>query len=152
LRRPLGSPADVLSVSPFVAAQPIAVDDIIRQIARAGDGGIAVFIGVVRDHNAGREVSEILYEAYEPMAELEMSKIARSLADQHPETRLAMVHRLGRLVVGEASVAVVAASPHRSEAFAVCRAAIEAIKSRVPIWKKEFGPDGASWVDPNAPR
>jgi molybdopterin synthase catalytic subunit len=136
-------------MSLFLTGEPLEVDDLIRKVILPGDGAVAVFIGVVRNENGGRAVSEILYEAYGPMAEAEMSKIALALAEEYPETRLAMLHRLGRLSVGEASVAVVAASPHRAEAFAVCRAAIEAIKKSVPIWKKEFGPDGASWVDPN---
>ena len=83
------------------------------------------------------------------MAEAEMARIADDLAKQFPEVRLRMRHRTGRLEVGEASVAIVAASPHRTDAFAACRAAIDRIKTTVPIWKKEFHPDGSSeWVDP----
>jgi molybdopterin synthase catalytic subunit len=83
------------------------------------------------------------------MAELEMARLAESLAREFPATKVGMRHRVGRLSVGEASVAVAAVSPHRSEAFAACRAAIDRLKTTVPIWKKEFHPDGSSdWVDP----
>ena len=95
-------------------------------------------MGVVRDENAGRETTAIEYQAYGTMAELEMEKLADSLARDFPETKVRMRHRIGRLSVGEASVAIAAVSPHRSEAFAACRAAIDRLKTTVPIWKKEF--------------
>jgi molybdopterin synthase catalytic subunit len=117
--------------------------------ARPSDGGVCLFVGVVRNENEGRPTSAIHYEAYGPMAEAEMARIAREIAREWPQARLRMQHRIGRLDVGEASVAVLAAAPHRVEAFAACRAAIDRIKTTVPIWKKEFHPDGSSeWVDP----
>jgi molybdopterin synthase catalytic subunit len=88
------------------------------------------------------------YEAYEPMAEKEMSVIADDLAARFPGTRLVMRHRIGRLLIGEIAVVVAASAPHREEAFAACRAGIEEIKARVPVWKREWGPDGSVWVDP----
>ena len=115
---------------------------------RDGDGGLALFVGVVRDHNDGRRVNRLEYEAYGPMAECEMARIAEELAQAHPEAQVIFRHRVGALEVGEVAVAVAAAAPHRSEAFAACRAGIEAIKARVPIWKREFGPSGSTWVEP----
>jgi molybdopterin synthase catalytic subunit len=117
--------------------------------ARASDGALCLFVGVVRDENAGRQTVAIEYEAYGAMAESEMARVADGLAREFPAVRLRMVHRVGRLAVGDASVAIAAVSPHRAEAFAACRAAIDRIKTTVPIWKKEFHPDGSSdWVDP----
>ncbi|MGH9367412.1 MAG: molybdenum cofactor biosynthesis protein MoaE, partial [Thermoanaerobaculia bacterium] len=96
---------------------------------------------------------EIQYEAYVPMAEAEIGRILRSIGERFPEARVEIRHRLGRLFVGEASVAVLATAPHRSEAFQACREAIDRLKSAVPIWKKEFHPDGSSdWVDPTRGR
>ncbi len=116
---------------------------------RPSDGGVCVFLGVVRDNHAGRETRSIEYQAYGSMAESEMGKIARAVEREWPDARVAIRHRVGLLAVGEASVAVVASAPHRAEAFAACRAAIDRIKETVPIWKKEFHPDGSSeWVDP----
>jgi molybdopterin synthase catalytic subunit len=102
----------------------------------------------VRDENEGRPTTAIEYQAYGPMAESELSRIAAGLAGEFPAVKVRMRHRVGRLAVGEASVAIVAVSPHREEAFAACRAAIDRLKTTVPIWKKEFHPDGSSdWVD-----
>jgi molybdopterin synthase catalytic subunit len=116
---------------------------------RASDGALCLFVGVVRDQNEGRPTTAVQYEAYGPMAEAEMGRIAAGLARDFPEVKVGMTHRVGLLPVGEASVAIVAVSPHRAEAFAACRAGIDRVKSTVPIWKKEFHPDGTSdWVDP----
>jgi len=117
--------------------------------ARPSDGGVCVFLGVVRNENEGRATVSIEYQAYGPMAEAEMARISRQIEREWPRTRVTMIHRAGSLGIGEVSVAIVARSPHRAEAFEACRAAIDRIKTRVPIWKKEFHPDGSSeWVDP----
>ncbi|HKF44293.1 MAG TPA: molybdenum cofactor biosynthesis protein MoaE [Thermoanaerobaculia bacterium] len=117
--------------------------------ARPSDGGVCVFLGVVRNENEGRATVSIEYQAYGPMAEAEMARIARQIEREWPRTRVTMIHRAGSLGIGEVSVAIVATSPHRAEAFEACRAAIDRIKTRVPIWKKEFHPDGSSeWIDP----
>jgi len=117
--------------------------------ARASDGGVCVFLGVVRDHNVGRATAAVEYEAYLPMAELEIERLLGDLARVHPEARVEIRHRMGRLEIGETSVAIVASAPHRAEAFAACREAIDRLKTTVPIWKKEFYRDGTSeWVDP----
>ena len=131
-----------LSEAPFEPAELLAA------VRRDGDGGLALFVGVVRDHNEGRRVTRLEYSAYIPMAEKELDRIAAEIAAAHSGARIAFRHRLGSLSIGDVAVAVAAAAPHRAEAFAACRAGIEAIKARVPIWKKEFGPDGSSWVEP----
>ncbi len=109
------------------------------------DGAVCLFVGVVRNENAGRRVLRLEYEAYEEMALPLMKEIAAETRRRFPVSELRLVHRLGRLEVGEASVVVVVSSPHRSEAFAACRFAIDTLKSKVPIWKKEFYEDGSVW-------
>lgn len=132
----------------FLTTDPIDVAALVVG-ARPGDGAVCLFVGVVRNESGGRETVAIDYEAYGPMAESEMERIARAVSEEWPGARVRVVHRVGRLAVGEASVAVVATAPHREEAFAACRAAIDRIKKTVPIWKKETHPDGSSeWVDP----
>ena len=115
--------------------------------ATPADGAICTFVGVVRDHNAGRAVRYLEYEAFEDMALPLMEEIAVEARRRWAITSIAIVHRLGRLEIGEASVAVAVVSPHRAEAFAACRYAIDTLKSTVPIWKKEFYADGAVWLD-----
>lgn len=127
---------------------PIDAVQLLESVRRSGDGGLALFVGVVRDHDGGRRVTRLDYSAYIPMAEKELERIAGEIARAHPGVAVDFRHRIGSLTVGEVAVAVAAASPHRAAAFAACRAGIEAIKARVPIWKKEFGPDGSSWVEP----
>jgi molybdopterin synthase catalytic subunit len=111
------------------------------------DGAVCLFLGVVRDRNRDRPVVGLEYEAYEEMALALMGEIAEQAKRTFPVTSVHLVHRLGRLAVGDASVAVAVASPHRSEAFAACRFAIDTLKARVPIWKKEFYADGSEWLD-----
>jgi molybdopterin synthase catalytic subunit len=132
----------------YLTFNPIDVAALVNE-ARPSDGGICVFLGVVRNENEGRPTISIQYEAYGPMAEAEMARIVLRIEEEWPDARLRLQHRAGRLEVGEVSVAVVATAPHRREAFEACRAAIDRIKTSVPIWKKEFHPDGSSeWVDP----
>jgi molybdopterin synthase catalytic subunit len=132
----------------FLTPEAIDLNDFLRDVLPA-EGALCLFLGVVRDSNAGRETVEILYEAYGAMAEDEISRIATEISREWPESRLRIRHRTGAVPVGEASVAIAATAPHRADAFAACRAAIDRIKTRVPIWKKELHPDGSSeWVDP----
>lgn len=133
-----------------VTRDPLDPSALLAEARRDGDGGLTVFVGVVRDNADGRAVTEMEYEAYEPMAEKEMERIEEDLAARHPGVRVVMRHRIGRLRVGEVAVVVAASAPHREEAFAACRAGIEEIKARVPVWKREWGPDGSVWVDPGA--
>jgi molybdopterin synthase catalytic subunit len=115
--------------------------------AAPADGAVCLFLGVVRDHNHGRAVWELEYEAYEEMALLELAAVEAEARKRWPVTDVRIVHRLGRLAVGEVSVAVAVTSPHRAEAFEACRFAIDSLKLRAPIWKKEFSPDGAVWLE-----
>ena len=120
------------------------IDLVALQAVEPGDGALCLFVGVVRDHNGGRRVLRLEYEAYEEMALALMEKIAAECRERWRVTDVRIVHRLGRLAIGEASVAVAVASPHRREAFEACRHAIDTLKATVPIWKKEFYADGAA--------
>ena len=111
------------------------------------DGALALFVGVVRNENAGRSVLHLEYEAYEEMAIAEMERIEAEARRLWPVSDVRIVHRLGCMQIGEASVAVAVASPHRREAFEACRFAIDTLKRTVPIWKKEFYADGAVWLE-----
>ena len=136
----------------YITFSPIDVAALLSEV-RPSDGGVCLFLGVVRNENEGKPTVSIQYEAYGPMAEAEMARIARRIEEEWPGARLRAQHRAGKLEVGEVSVAVVAAAPHREEAFAACRAAVDRIKRSVPIWKREFHPDGSSeWVDPTENR
>ncbi len=117
-----------------------------------GDGALCLFVGVVRNENRGREVLYLEYEAYEEMALPLMTEIGAEARRRWPLTELRMVHRLGRLGIGEASVAVAVASPHRGEAFAAGRFLIDTLKATVPIWKKEYYADGSAWLEEAPPR
>ncbi len=141
---------------------PWAMDDLVKLVrtpidlaallaADGRDGAVCLFVGVVRNENGGRPVLRLEYEAYEEMALPLMQEIAAEARRLFPVTAVRLVHRLGRLEIGEASVAAAAAAPHRAEAFAACRFAIDALKTRVPIWKKEFYADGSAWLEPAGP-
>lgn len=125
----------------------LSLDEVIASVQRPSAGGIAVFLGMVRDHNQGQAVSVLEYEAYATMAEKELSAIADEIERELPGVTLAVLHRTGRLEVGDIAVICAASAAHRDEAFRACRELIERIKVRVPIWKREHGPDGVHWVD-----
>ena len=129
----------------YLTEQPIDPKTVIARVLRRSDGAYVLFEGVVRDHHDGKAVESIFYDAYRPMAEKEIDKIVREVEAQFAGVAVAVVHRLGHLVVGDSSIAIVAASPHRGEAFAAARMMIDRIKETVPIWKKERGPDGEEW-------
>ncbi len=121
--------------------------DEITAAARAPDkGGVVTFLGTVRDHTDGRRVLYLEYEAYEEMAEKMLSRIAGEVAERWNDTAVSIAHRLGRMEVGEISLVVAAASPHRAEAFAACQYVVNRIKENVPIWKKEAFEGGEVWV------
>ena len=128
------------------------IDVAALQDVGSSDGALCVFLGVVRDENDGRRVLRLEYEAYEDMALPLMEEIAAEARARFGVSEIRIVHRLGRLEIGEVSVAVSAVSPHRAEAFAACRYAIDTLKARVPIWKKEFYADGAVWREEPAAR
>ena len=115
-------------------------------VANPGAGAIATFIGTVRDHGRGKSVTHLEYEAYAPAAELTLGQIGDEIRQRWGVEDVAIAHRVGSLVVGEASVVISVASAHRDAAFEACRYAIERIKEIVPIWKKEYYADGAAWL------
>jgi molybdopterin synthase catalytic subunit len=133
-------------MSDYLTDERIDAEALAASIMRRSDGAVAVFAGVVRNHHAGLDVESIIYEAYRPMAEKEIGRIVDSVAEQYPDVAIAVKHRLGLLVVGEASIVIACSSPHRAEAFAACRDMIDRIKETVPIWKKERTTQGETWV------
>ncbi len=130
-----------------LTADPIDPRQVEAAVAHAGAGAICVFHGVTRNQHLGRAVTHLEYEAFPEMALPALHAIAAEVAERWPGARAAMVHRLGRVDVGEASVVIAVATPHRAEAFEACRHAIDSLKTRVPIWKKEHWADGAAWVE-----
>lgn len=116
-------------------------------VADGSAGAVCVFHGVTRNQHLGRAVTHLEYEAYPEMALPALRAIAAEIAERWPGARVAMVHRLGRVRVGEASVVIAVSTPHRAEAFAACRHAIDSLKTQVPIWKKEYWSDGSAWVE-----
>ena len=116
-------------------------------VSAAGCGAVATFVGVVRDQNAGRRVLYLDYECYEPLAVKAFARIAEEAAESWPAARLTIAHRVGRLQIGEASIVIAAASPHRADAFAACRYAIERVKHIAPIWKHEHFEGGDVWIE-----
>ena len=130
----------------YLTDDPIDPLALVRRVVRPSDGAYVLFDGVVRDHAEGKRVESIFYDAYRPMAEKEMAKIVDAVSRELDGVAIAVVHRLGLLRVGDSSIVIVCASPHRAEAFGACRAMIDRIKETVPIWKKERGPDGEEWV------
>ncbi len=130
----------------FLTREPIQLTDLIGSVAGPDRGGVASFLGVVRNHQDGRQVERLEYSAYEPMADAEAGRIVAEAETRWP-VRIALLHRLGELAIGDTAVAVAAAGGHRAESFEACRYVIEELKRRVPIWKQEFYRDGAvAWV------
>jgi molybdopterin synthase catalytic subunit len=127
-------------------SEALSLDEAVAHVKHAGAGAVCVFLGMVRDRDDGRAVSKLEYEAYPAMALAEMKRIAEELTAETPGVRLAVLHRTGSLGVGDAAVVCAASAPHRGEAYAACRGLIDRVKARVPIWKREHGPDGAWWV------
>ena len=132
-----------------IGREALQLERLVAAVARdrGADGAIASFLGVVRNHNAGRGVRYLEYEAYEPLAIKVFERIEGETRDRWPGVRLALHHRIGRLDIGDASVAIAAASPHRADAFAACRYAIERVKQIAPIWKHEFFEGGDVWIE-----
>ena len=124
----------------------IDIESVVARVSHAGAGGIDVFVGCVRDTNDGRAVVLLEYEAYRPMAIAEMQRIGEDIERTMDGVRVAASHRVGSLRVGDLAIVCAASAPHRAEAFAACRKLIDEIKHRVPIWKREHGPEGAYWV------
>jgi molybdopterin synthase catalytic subunit len=132
-----------------VTADPLDLLALTAEIGAGaeGDGAVTSFAGLVRDHNQGRRVRFLEYEAYVPLAVRALERIVAEARDAWPSTRLGVHHRIGRLEIGEASIIIVSASAHRADAFAACRYAIERVKQIVPIWKHEHFDGGEVWLE-----
>jgi molybdopterin synthase catalytic subunit len=126
---------------------PIDARSLVARLQRGADGAVVTFEGVTRDNSKGRRTLRLEYEAYRPMALEKMQAIVRDAKGHFGVNRVGIVHRLGRLEIGEASVVIVVTSAHRAAAFEACRFAIDRLKKTVPIWKKEFFEDGEVWVE-----
>ena len=136
-----------------IVTEPLSVETLLGRVQSAasdlheGCGALCSFVGVVRATHQGRKVRHLEYEAFAPLAVKTFQQIASETAQEWPGSVLGIVHRTGRLQVGEASVAIVAAAAHRAESFAACRYAIERVKQIAPVWKHEFFEDGQAWVE-----
>jgi len=130
-----------------IVESPIDAAEVLRLVSGPEVGGIASFVGTVRDTNAGKRVSAVEYHAYPAMAERVMRQIGEEMTRGFGALRIAMVHRVGRLSVGEASVVIAAGAAHRHESLASVAYAIERLKQAVPIWKKECYEDGSEWLE-----
>ncbi len=125
---------------------PLVPQDCVDFVSNDDAGGIAVFIGTVRNQTKGKKVLRLDFEAYAPMAISEMQKIAEQAADKWPVEKMAIHHRVGTLQIQEVAVVIAVATPHRKAAFEACQYAIDTLKETVPIWKKEIFEDGEIWV------
>lgn len=134
-----------------VTAAPLDADAARRDVEAPAHGAVLVFWGNVRDHHEGRAVEAVDYTAYEPMARRELESVAREAASAHGVGAVTVLHRIGRLAVGETSLVVAVGSAHRAEAFACGLAVIDTLKERVPVWKREVGPGGPRWQDGRLP-
>jgi molybdopterin synthase catalytic subunit len=137
----------------WITTDPIGAETVLPRVASDQHGAVLVFLGIVRDHNEGRAVSGVHYEAYHDMAERTLRDIvAEALARVQP-ARIAVVHRIGELAVGQVSLAIAVSTPHRAEAFDACRYAIEELKQRLAVWKQERYTSGdVSWLAGERPR
>jgi molybdopterin synthase catalytic subunit len=130
-----------------ITPAPIDAQEVIGAVQTAADGAVCVFYGVVREDSRNKKVRYLEYDAYPEMAERKLREILVEAAAKWPEQRAAVVHRIGTLGIGEASVVIAVASPHRAESFEACRYIIDRVKQDVPIWKKEVFTDGEAWVE-----
>jgi molybdopterin synthase catalytic subunit len=134
----------------WLSEQALDVGEVIARVSGDDCGGVVTFLGAVRDHSRGQSIRHLEYEAYPPMAVAEMERIASEAAERWPGARVAVAHRTGHLDIGDLAVVVAAAAPHRAEAFEAARYAIDTLKERVPIWKKEVTTTGEYWVEDHA--
>ena len=127
--------------------EPLSIDAVFELVADPGAGGVVLFIGTVREQTDGKSVTALEYESFKPMAEKQIEEIEKQINAKWDVRKICVVHRLGRLLVGDKSIIIGVSAPHRREAFEASRYMIEQIKKDVPIWKKEFFEDGEVWVD-----
>ena len=126
---------------------PLAIDPLVEAVTAGETGAVVTFLGLVRNHNLGRRVLYLEYDAYEPLAMKTFERIVSEAQTRWPGVKLALHHRIGRLEIGETSVAIASASAHRGDAYAACRYAIERIKQIAPIWKHEYFEGGDVWIE-----
>ena len=129
-----------------ITTDPLDPQALIRALDTTGIGAVSVFLGLVRDNNKGRRVLHLEYEAYEPLAVRGLDLIVTEAREKWPAVRLAIHHRIGRMEIGEASVAIAVSAPHRQDALAACKDAIDRLKETVPLWKKEVYEGGEEWI------
>jgi MoaE-MoaD fusion protein len=129
-----------------LSAEPLSLDDVVDEVRSDQAGAIATFVGTTRVHSRDRTVRHLDYEAYEEMAEQVMTQIAAELIGRYELCAIAIHHRTGRVEIGEASVMIAVSAPHRQDALAACRDAIDTLKERVPLWKKEVYEGGEEWI------
>ncbi len=129
-----------------VTAEPLSLDAVVREVQSDEAGAVATFLGTVRSRSRDRAVLYLEYEAYEGMAEQSMADLARELSERHELLAVAIHHRVGRVEIGEPSVAIAVSSPHRAAALAACKEAIDTLKGTVPLWKKEVYEGGEEWI------
>ena len=130
-----------------IVVQPLSADAVAQAVADPAAGGIVIFSGVVRNEKDGRPVKYLEYEAYAPMAEAKMREVGEQVRRRWPSVKaVTMLHRVGRLEIGESSVLIAVSAAHRREAFEACHYAIDTLKQTVPVWKKEHFEDGEIWV------
>ncbi len=129
-----------------LSAEPLSLDAVVREVARDGAGAIATFTGTVRDRSRDRAVIRLEYEAFEGMAEQTMTTLAAELKERYSLCELAIHHRIGPVEIGEPSVMIAVSAPHRADALAACKDAIDTLKQTVPLWKKELYEGGEEWI------
>ena len=140
-------PSDTVSQGLFrLSEEPLSVEEAVAQVRTPDAGAIATFTGTVRNRSRGRDVLHLEYEAYEGMAEEVMADLARKLTERHGLSGVSIHHRIGRVEIGEASVVIAVSAPHRAEALAACKEAIDELKVSVPLWKKEVYEGGEEWI------
>jgi len=130
-----------------VTRKPLNTDALIKRVAFPGAGAIITFIGVVRDNSRGKAVRYLEYEAYPEMAEQILRDLIAEIHERWSDVRVAIAHRIGKIKIGQASLVIAVAAPHRPEAYQASRYTLERIKAILPVWKKEFATDGESWVE-----
>ena len=130
----------------LLSDEPLSLDRVVDEVRSDEAGAIATFTGTTRVHSRGRSVTHLDYEAYEGMAEKVMEEIASALRTRYELTAVAIHHRIGRVTIGETSVVIAVSAPHRRDALAACRDAIDELKERVPLWKKEVYEGGEEWI------
>ena len=143
---PVGGGSGADAVRAALTDAPLDPARLLSEVSHPSCGGIVIFVGEVREEDEGRSVRALTYEAYDALALAQLAAVVAEAAGRWPLARIALEHRIGRMVVGEASVAIAVACPHRADAFACCRFLIDRLKEAVPIWKREEGEGGERWL------